>query len=71
MTWASLLCGVSTSPFILLLITSSDGCPPRLLHLLNRLPVVVNDVALVGQVGVEEATEDHDLVIGYSNATEL
>ena len=37
--------------------------PIDLLHLLYRLPVVVDDVALVGEICVKEATKDHYLVV--------
>lgn len=47
------------------------GSSPRLLHLLDRLAIVVNDVTLVCEVRIEESSKDHYLVVTYGNATEL
>ena len=40
-------------------------------HLLDGLPVVVYDVALVRQVGVQEASKYHDLVVRDGHTAEL
>lgn len=42
-----------------------------LLHLLDRLAVVVDDVALVCQISVEEPAKDHDLVVADGDTSEL
>lgn len=52
-------------------VLPSDVAALPLLHLLNGLSVVVDDVALVRQVGVQEASEYHDLVVGNGDAAEL
>lgn len=53
------------------LVGGSNGGSPRLLHLLNGLPIVVDNVALVCQVRVEESSKDHNLIVADGDATEL
>ena len=44
---------------------------PIRFHLLNRLFIVINDIALVCQISVQEAAKNHDLVIWNSDASQL
>ena len=54
-------------------LTSPVACPNIywLLHLLDRLSIVINDVALIRQVSIQEATKYHDFVVRDRNAAEL
>ena len=43
----------------------------RLFHLLDRLSIMINYVALIGQIGVKETTKNHNLVVRYGDRTQL